>query len=215
MNIYLLEPKTHKAKALQIFMFSLLWILMEKGLKFMTKPKWMFWEKQFINPSTCLLILPKGTLFRDESGKKQKQNFFHVQEKSHSIFFWKRPQRIWSELTLTQWIPSAPNLGAKFKICAIFSFISNWNQIAIRCKIGSLKVLSNSYGKTLRSDYMYSVKLHSWRFCEKIQRALVIPSQLVWTVFDVVQHCAQTKQDRAEKSKPRQQRSLSLNWPKF
>ena len=108
----------------------------------MTKPKWMFWEKHFINPSKCLPILPKGTLFRDESEKKQKQNFSHIQERSLSIFFWKCPQRIWLELT--QWIPWTPNLGAKFNIGAKFSFLSIWTQIVIRCKIGTLKVLKVS-----------------------------------------------------------------------
>ena len=113
-----------------------------QGLQFMTKPKWMFWEKHFINPSKCLPILPKGTLFRDESEKKQKQNFSHIQERSLSIFFWKCPQRIWLELT--QWIPWTPNVGAKFNIGAKFSFLSIWTQIVIRCKISTLKVLKVS-----------------------------------------------------------------------
>ena len=149
----------------------------------------MFWEKHFINPSKCLPILPKSTLFRDESEKKQKQNFSHIQERSLSIFFWKCPQRIWLELT--QWIPWTPNVGAKFNIGAKFSFLSIWTQIVIRCKIGTFKVLKVS----VMCLYIYiQWKLHSWRICEEIQRALVIPSWLVWTVFDVLQRCAQTKQ---------------------
>ena len=117
----------------------------------MTKPKWMFWEKHFINPSTCLLNPPKGTLFWDESEKKQKLNFSHIQQRS----LLEMSSKDLIGIDIDQ-MNSKSGVKIQYRYRgAIFSFSSFWNQIVIRCKMGPLKVFKVSVMGTLCSDYSH------------------------------------------------------------
>ena len=83
---------------------------------------------------------------------------------SLSIFFWKCPQRIWFELTLTKWVPHAK----------VERINQNWCNIP---RLIELKPNSHSFQKEQLKSTEYqsvhgkrctpttnSVRVHSWRF---------------------------------------------------